>query len=267
MIKAKKKFGQNFLKDNTIIEKIVQSMPNDNLRVVEIGPGLGDLTKKLIKFKTVTAFEIDDDLCQILKSNFSSYIKDGRLNLKCIDVLRYWKERNLLNQKYNLIANLPYYIATKIILKSIEDESCRNILVMIQKEVAEKFCAKPGDKEYGYISIISELSSKREILFDVLPECFDPAPKVISSILRIEKKEDILGKNKAFVEQKEFEKFKKFLKICFTSPRKTLKKNLSIYDKDMINSIFEKLDIELNTRPHQLSSKDYLKLFLNIKNK
>ncbi|NPA73826.1 MAG: 16S rRNA (adenine(1518)-N(6)/adenine(1519)-N(6))-dimethyltransferase RsmA [Epsilonproteobacteria bacterium] len=261
MIKAKKKFGQNFLKDDIFTEKIIQSMPKDDLEVVEIGPGLGDLTKKLLRYKKVTAFEIDDDLCQILRSQFSSFIKEGRLELKCVDVLKYWQKEGLIDKEYNLVANLPYYIATKIVLKLLKDDNCRNILAMLQKEVAEKFCAKSNDKEFGYLSIIAELSGDSEILFDVLPESFDPPPKVTSSFLKIKKRNALVGEEGIFADTSELERFERFIRVCFSNPRKTLKKNLSFYGKESISSYFDKLDISLNTRPHQLSSLKYLELF------
>ncbi len=264
LVKAKKKFGQNFLNDDITLNKIIQSMPKDDLKVVEIGPGLGDLTKKLLQHRKVIAFEIDDDLCQILKSNFDSFIEKEYLDLKCIDILQYWKDKNLLDYKYNLIANLPYYIATKIILKLLKDDNCINILAMIQKEVAEKFCANSNDKEFCAISVITELVGKSEILFDVLPECFTPAPKVTSSFLKIKKEKKLIGENGVFQNDDELFRFERYLRVCFSAPRKTLRKNLLIYNKNIVNSYFSTLDIDPNTRPHQLSSIKYLKLFKKV---
>jgi 16S rRNA (adenine1518-N6/adenine1519-N6)-dimethyltransferase len=264
LIKAKKKFGQNFLNDGIILNKIIQSMPKDDLKVVEIGPGLGDLTKKLLQHKKVVAFEIDDDLCQILKSNFDSFIKKGQLDLKCKDVLQYWENKNLLEYKYNLIANLPYYIATRIILKLLKDDNCINILAMIQKEVAAKFCANHNNRDFGAISIITELVGESEILFDISPEYFTPVPKVTSSFLKIEKKRRLIGKEGVFQSDGELLRFERYLRVCFSAPRKTLRKNLFIYDKDIVNSYFSTFDIDPNTRPHQLSSTKYLKIFKKV---
>ena len=118
-----------------------------------------------------------------------------------------------MKKKYDLIANLPYYIATNIILRAIEDNNCENILVMIQKEVAVKFSAKENEKEFSSLGIIASLCSlENRILFDVPPESFDPPPKVMSSILYIKKDMDVkLDKG-----------FLKFLKVCFSQPRKKL---------------------------------------------
>ena len=159
--------------------------------------------------------------------------------------------------KYDLIANLPYYIATNIILRAFEDDLCEHIIVMVQKEVAEKFTAKVNDKEYSSLGIITETISKdSRILFDVPPEAFDPMPKVISSILYIKK--DL---------SKKFDKdFNKFLKSCFVQPRKKLSKNLSsIVDKIKISTIFEELNLNDNLRPHEVSASLYSQMYTKVK--
>ena len=258
IVKAKKEFGQNFLKDDSVLNKIIQSMPHNNNHIVEIGPGLGDLTKNLVKYKDVTAYEVDTDLIGILKSKFAKELESKKFTLKHIDVLKAWDELNSLhNGKYDLIANLPYYIATNIILRAFEDDLCEHIIVMVQKEVAEKFTAKVNDKEYSSLGIITETISKdSRILFDVPPEAFDPMPKVISSILYIKK--DL---------SKKFDKdFNKFLKSCFVQPRKKLSKNLSsIVDKIKISTIFEELNLNDNLRPHEVSASLYSQMYTKVK--
>jgi len=262
-VQAKKKFGQNFLKDESIKQKIIQAMPNDNLKVVEIGPGLGDLTKKLLENKKViTAFEIDLELCEILQNSFKSEIQKQQLELICDDVLNRWSDDSLVKEEYHLIANLPYYVATNIILKALIDKKCKTILVMIQKEVAQKFSAKAGDKEFSSLSILANIIGESELLFDVSGECFDPPPKVTSSVLKIVKKKDY----DALFQEKEFEEFKKFLKAAFTQPRKTLIKNLqTYYSKDKVLKWLQARDFSPTIRPHQLSTSDYHLLFKNIK--
>ncbi|MCG3715517.1 16S rRNA (adenine(1518)-N(6)/adenine(1519)-N(6))-dimethyltransferase RsmA [Aliarcobacter butzleri] len=258
-VKAKKQYGQNFLKDSTILDKIIQSMPNNNNHIVEIGPGLGDLTKNLVKYKDLTAYEVDTDLIGILKSKFAIEIEEGNLKLIHTDVLEAWdKLKNLHDGKYDLIANLPYYIATNIILRAFEDELCEHIIVMVQKEVAEKFTAKTNDKEYSSLGIITELISiNSKILFDVPAEAFDPPPKVTSSILYIKK--DM---------SKSLDKdFNKFLKACFIQPRKKLSKNLTtIFDKNIIFEIYKELNINDNVRPHEVSSSLYSQMYTKVKN-
>ena len=257
-VKAKKQYGQNFLKDMTILDKIIQSMPNNNNYVVEIGPGLGDLTKNLVKYKDMTAYEVDTDLIGILESKFAIEMKEGRLKLIHTDVLEAWdKQKTLHDGKYDLIANLPYYIATNIILKAFEDKTCEHIIVMVQKEVAQKFTAKVNDKEFSSLGIITDLMSiESRILFDVPPESFDPVPKVMSSILYIKKDmEKYLDKD-----------FNKFLKACFVQPRKKLSKNLtSVIDKDSISKIYKELNIDDNVRPHEVSSSLYSQMHTRVK--
>ncbi len=258
-VKAKKKYGQNFLIDSSILGKIIQSMPNNSNHVVEIGPGLGDLTKYLVKYKDTTAYEVDTDLIGILESKFKEQIEQGKLKLIHTDVLEAWdKQGTLYDGKYDMIANLPYYIATNIILRALEDNNCEHIMVMIQKEVALKFTSKVNDKEYSSLGIISELLSiESRILFDVPPESFDPPPKVMSSILYIKK-----DMSKSIDKE-----FKKFLKSCFTQPRKKLSKNLSsVFDKQTLSSIYEELEIDSNIRPHEVSSSLYSQMYTKVKN-
>lgn len=253
-VKAKKKYGQNFLKDESVLLKIIESMPRTNKQAVEIGPGLGDLTKNIVKYKDVRAYEVDTDLIGILQSKFEKEIENKKLELIHTDVLESWDNQGtLFDGKYDLIANLPYYIATNIILRALEDDNCENIIVMIQKEVAVKFSAKQKQKEFSSLSIITELLSKdSRILFDVPPESFEPAPKVMSSILFIKK--DMA---------KSIEKgFKDFLKAAFMQPRKKLSKNLSSkIDKVSLAKLFDELDIADNIRPHEVSASLYSQIY------
>lgn len=258
-VKAKKKYGQNFLKDTTVLDKIIQSMPNNDNYVVEIGPGLGDLTKNLVKYKDMTAYEVDTDLISILESQFAIEMKENKLKLIHTDVLEAWdRQKTLHDGRYDMIANLPYYIATNIILRALEDDNCEHIIVMIQKEVAQKFTARVNEKEFSSLGIISEsLSIEARILFDVPPESFDPPPKVMSSILYIKK-----DMNKSIEKG-----FKDFLKACFMQPRKKLSKNLSsVVDKAFISKMYEELEINDNIRPHEVSSSLYSQMYTKVKN-
>jgi len=256
-IKAKKKFGQNFLKDDSVLIKIIESKPKNDNRVVEIGPGLGDLTKKLVKNEDVTAYEVDRDLYSILQVEFINEISSGKLDLILIDVLKVWQDgSSLYNGKYDLIANLPYYIATNIILNAFDDDNCENIIVMVQKEVADKFTAKPKDKEYSSLGVISDiLCENRKILIEVPPSSFNPPPKVDSSVI-------LLKKN---MTKKIDDEFKKFLKFAFMQPRKKLIKNLSArYNKNELMKIFEELNIKENIRPHEVSASLYSQIYKKL---
>jgi len=248
---ANKRYGQNFLKNDAIIKRIIQSIPNDNLKVAEIGPGLGDLTKELITARNVTAFEVDKRLCEHLQSTFSEAIHTETLTIQCGDVLENWEDNKLLNEDYHLVANLPYYIATTIILKALKDEHCQSVLVMVQKEVAEKFSAHSGEKAFSGLSVLTQTVGFGELLFDVGAENFVPPPKVTSSILLIRKNrsEDNQG-------------FENFLKVAFKQPRKKLSKNLtSYYDKDKVETLLNELEMSPTIRPHEAETSMYHHLY------
>ena len=257
---AKKKFGQNFLKDESVLNKIIQSMPQNDNHIVEIGPGLGDLTKKLVKYKDVTAFEVDRDLYSILQTDFEHELKSKNLNIILGDVLDQWKEnRTLYSGKYDLIANLPYYIATNIILNCFDDDNCEHIIVMIQKEVADKFTAKCKEKEYSALAVITQLiSTESRTIVTVPPESFEPAPKVDSAVIYIKKDPD----------KRVDEGFKKFLKACFSSPRKKLSKNLSSItnNKVLLSEIFNELKLDENIRPHEVEASLYSRIYTKVTN-
>ncbi|MBU0720055.1 16S rRNA (adenine(1518)-N(6)/adenine(1519)-N(6))-dimethyltransferase RsmA [bacterium] len=252
-IVAKKKFGQNFLKDETVLRKIVEAMPKNDNKIVEIGPGLGDLTKYLVDVKSVEAFEVDTDLCKLLQSTFEEEIATKRLHIHCGDVLQAWQS-SLIDEPYDLVANLPYYIATNIILKALADPMCKNILVMVQLEVAEKFCAQAGEKVFGSLSVIAQSIGEAHIAIKVPPTAFDPQPKIDSAVFLIQKSAD-----------RSDESFEGMLRVAFKQPRKTLMKNLSAsYDKTELQEAFEGLGLTLTIRPHQVTTADYHQLYNRI---
>jgi len=251
---AMKRFGQNFLKSDYYKQKIIQSMPKNNLQVIEIGPGLGDLTRELLKEKNVIAYEVDKRLCEHLNLEFKDSISKREFELRCGDVLEHWEEDRLIDEDYNLIANLPYYIATTIILKALKDDRCKSILVMVQKEVALKFSAISKDRNFSSLSVLTQRVGEATLCFDVEPEAFIPAPKVTSSVLLIRKSRSEADKN-----------FEDFLKIAFKQPRKKLSKNLSQnFSKDKISEIFDILDINNNLRPHEATTEIYYNLYKRL---
>jgi 16S rRNA (adenine1518-N6/adenine1519-N6)-dimethyltransferase len=256
-VKAKKRFGQNFLKDDNVLVEIIQSMPNNTNHLVEIGPGLGDLTKKLVKCKDVTAYEVDRDLYSLLQIEFQEELESSRLNIILGDVLENWNHnRSLYSSKYDLIANLPYYIATNIILNLYDDKNCEHIIVMVQKEVADKFTASCGDKAFSSLGVITKLVSvESKTIMVVPPSSFNPPPKVDSAVIYIKKdmsKSVDVG-------------FKKFLKGCFVQPRKKLIKNLSAYyDKSLLDKIFLELNIKETARPHEVDASLYSHIYTKV---
>ncbi len=260
-IKAKKKFGQNFLKDQSIKNQIVEAMPHTNHLIAEIGPGLGDLTHHLVKIRSVHAFEVDTDLCKHLNHEFKTEIANGDLTLHCGDVLERWgdqsqdKTASLVDVDYDLVANLPYYIATKIILQALEDPKCKNMLVMVQKEVADKFSADVGEKAFSGLAVLTQSVAKARTVVHVPPEAFNPPPKIDSAVVLIEKDGTL-----------PIEGFSNFLKIAFAQPRKTLAKNLSSHiSKPLISEAFDSLDISATIRPHETSTLLYHKLYSILK--
>lgn len=265
MIKAKKEFGQNFLKDSVILDKIVQAIPNDTSNIVEIGPGLGDLTLRLLKISKVKSYEIDRDLEKNLTAKFADELENGRFELVFGDALEIWQNGGLSEKKYFLAANLPYYVATNLILRAIDDDNCLGFVVMVQKEVALKFCATSKNSEFGAISVLANLFGKCEFLFEVPPLAFEPPPKVTSAVMRLVKNE-FLSEHKKFANLDEYTEFKGFLRICFSAPRKTLFKNLSSkFDKNLLNEIFANLQISQTIRSHELDFALFLKIFKNLK--
>jgi 16S rRNA (adenine1518-N6/adenine1519-N6)-dimethyltransferase len=250
---ADKRFGQNFLKDDVYLKKIIEAMPDDDLPIVEIGPGLGDLTKELVKARHVTAYEVDKRLCEHLKAQ-AELFKEERLTLRCTDVLEHWEHAPLSDEPYHLVANLPYYIATRIVLKALNEAQCRSILVMVQKEVAEKFAASPGEKAFSALSVLAQSAGKASLLFEVPPSAFAPPPKVTSAVLSIEKERSIRD-----------EGFERFLKTAFAQPRKTLLKNLSArFDKARLTELFEALSLPLSLRPHEAATSTYHLLYKEL---
>jgi len=257
---AKKKFGQNFLKDDEVLDKIIKSIPSDKLLCVEIGAGFGDLTSRLLEKLEVISFEIDIDLKNHLLSKFKDYINSGRLKLLFEDVLTSWtdeqsgyKDDNFFDIEYQLISNLPYNVSKRIILKALQDKQCKHILVMIQKEVALKFMARENQKDFCSLSVIAHsLCDDVNILFDVLPESFEPIPSVVSSVIYFKKS------NNASIDIK----FLDFLKTAFIAPRKKLFSNLAKrYSKETMIMVFDKLNIENNQRPHQISKDTYHEIY------
>ncbi|WP_258865567.1 16S rRNA (adenine(1518)-N(6)/adenine(1519)-N(6))-dimethyltransferase RsmA [Helicobacter sp. MIT 99-5507] len=260
-MKANKKFGQNFLKDEAVLNKIIESVSNMvnifkneeiSLDIIEIGPGLGDLSVKLLDSFSLIAYEIDKRLCKYLDDRFSkdNFILHNK-DVLSIELSKDNKGRSfwLHNKPYILVSNLPYYIATRIILNALEDRMCVGMVVMTQKEVAYKFCAKPLDSDFCAISVITQsLSKEIELISIVPPSAFSPAPKVESAVFGIRKNNNILEKD-----------FYDLIRKAFASPRKTIYKNLS-YIKN-IEEILETLSIEKNTRAHQLNTSQYHQIF------
>lgn len=222
-LNAKKGFGQNFLIDDNILKKIASSLDNkDYQAVIEVGPGLGSLTRYLVKsYPQVLCYEIDQDMIEVLNDTILEHnltIKEGDFLKSNVekDIETYFGKQNVC-----LIANLPYYITSPILLKLLEEvPSVKDIVIMIQKEVADRFVAKPNTKDYNALSVLIQYFTHAEKLFDVSPNAFIPAPKVSSSVIHLSYKDKVSlsGDDLAF--------FLKFNRNIFKQRRKTLVNNI-----------------------------------------
>lgn len=225
----------------------------ENIELVEIGAGLGDLTNRLLSLGNITTYEVDKDLIPYLQKRFDLALKSGQLCLEIGDVLECWKENSLRKNPYFLVANLPYYIATLLIVKVIKDSLAKGCVVMVQKEVARKFCAECGMRDFGALSVLAQSIGSAKYLFSVPPSAFVPPPKVTSAVFLLEKTKDFISKD--------LERLESLLKIAFSAPRKTLLNNLSkAYSKQKVESVLESLQIAPSKRPHEIDTTIYHRL-------
>ena len=254
--KFKKKFGQNFLQDNNIIKKIanVCETNKDDL-IIEIGPGGGALTKELVNKSQVLAYEIDSELKEYLLNEFSN----SNINFIFDDFLNRSIKEDLSNYKYNnlfIIANLPYYITTPIINKIIEEKiDVNKMVLMVQKEVGDRFSAKEGTKDYSSITIFLNyyFDIKRE--FIVSRNAFYPKPNVDSIILSFTKKDKKYNVNNEGL-------FFKLVKDSFRQKRKTLRNNLKDYNFSKIEEVLVKNNMPLDIRAENIP----IEIFIEISN-
>lgn len=249
----KKKFGQNFISDGNLLNAIANDAGiSCNDEVLEIGAGAGSLTKVLSeKCKKVVSFEIDKDLQETLTN----------LNLENVefvfgDFMKF--DMKDIEQKfegnYKVVANLPYYITTPIVFKFLEEsQKLESLTIMVQKEVAERICAKVGGKDYGILTVMTNFYGNPCIKRIINRQMFFPVPNVDSALLKIE-----IEKNK--FPNIDRLKFLKFVKLCFSMRRKTLLNNLSSsYDKQFLK---EKLDEKiLAKRAEQFSLEEFVSIF------
>ena len=247
-MKAKKKFGQNFLVDRYYISKIINEInPKQESNILEIGPGKGAITEPILKkINHISVVEIDPDMIKILKHKIST----KNISILAEDVLGINDE---FFKKFNkIIGNLPYYIATEIILKLTKIySSTSELYFMVQKEVAERITAKPSNKSFGRLSVILQYYFDTELLFELPPEAFSPQPKITSAFIRLIRKKRVSPKviNK--------DNFEQIVKIAFSQKRKTIKNNFKniLFEKDFIN-----LEISPKIRSETLAIDQFIKL-------
>lgn len=252
----KKKYGQNFIVDKNIIHSIiVKSEIDDETLVIEIGPGAGSLTSELGKYaKNVIAYEIDETLKPILEKNITSNTEVIFEDFLKRDIAEDIKKYNY--KKLYVIANLPYYITTPIIIKLIDTKiDFDKIVVMVQKEVGDRFKAKPKTKEYNSLSVFLSYYFNITKILDVSRNVFMPKPNVDSIVVCFTKKVDKLKVNNE-------ELFFKLIKDSFKQKRKNLRNNLKGYDLENISKTLSKYKLDLTVRAEALP----LEIFVDIAN-
>lgn len=267
-ITANKKLGQNFLIDDNVIEKIVESanIEKDDL-IIEIGPGLGTLTEKLLeKAGKVICIELDTRMIKILKERFILYKNLEILNEDVLKAdLNKIINENKLNGNVKIVANLPYYITTPIIMKLLEEKlSIESITVMIQKEVAKRLSAIPGDKESGAITYTVYYYADAYEILTVPNDSFIPAPEVDSEVIKLKIRKEPIIKLTAKQEEQLF----KIIKTAFMQRRKTLinalcNSELKI-EKSKLEETLVKLNIDEKVRGETLTLQQFEQIMLNI---
>jgi len=254
----KKKFGQNFISDKNLLNAIVKDAEiEQNDEVLEIGAGAGSLTQALAEnCKKVVSFEIDPDLQQHLIG----------LNLDnvefcfCDFLSKSMQEiESKFSGKYKVVANLPYYITTPIIFRLLEEgENVESLTIMVQKEVAERVCAKFGGKDYGILTVMTNFYGTPRITRIIKRQMFHPEPNVDSALLNIKIERD------KFLDIDRV-KFLKFIKTCFSMRRKTLLNNLSgMFNKDRLKEVLS--DETLRKRAEQFSLDEFVEIFKKCSN-
>ncbi|MBT3728451.1 MAG: ribosomal RNA small subunit methyltransferase A [Candidatus Marinimicrobia bacterium] len=251
MVFAKKKWGQNFLVDNNLLDKIIKTIdidPEEN--VLEIGPGHGALSEKLVDVaKSLSMVEIDPDLIKILE------VHEKLLGLKIInqDILKVDLDSLKIDSPV-VVGNIPYNITSPIIFWLIDHlESWDRAYLMVQKEVAQRLTGKIGTKDYSRVTVMTGLFFDIKICFSISPNVFIPRPKVQSAFISIEKRSDF---NKDDVDVK---KFSQVVRMAFNQRRKMLRNSLSALDIDL-----DSCKIDFKRRPEQLSVSEFIDISKNI---
>ena len=258
-----KKFGQNFLIDTNILEEIIEAaeISQDDF-VLEIGPGIGTMTQYLCESaREVVAVEIDTNLIPILKDTLSEYDNVTVLNqdILKVDINKLATEHNN-GKPIMVVANLPYYITTPIIMGLFESHvPIDSITIMVQKEVADRMQEGPGSKDYGALSLAVQYYAKPEIVVNVPPSCFMPQPKVGSAVIRLTRHEappvDVVNEKRLF----------QIIRASFNQRRKTLANGLNNFgsfglSKEEIQESITELGVPVNVRGEALTLEQFAKL-------
>ena len=255
---AKRSLGQNFIVDSNIIDRLVAHAKLDkDVAVIEIGPGLGALTQQLIESAGhVTSIEIDQNMIEILEKMF--FDKEN-FTLIHSDILDYDLEAliKVLDQDYSrvmIVANLPYYITSEILLKLFKLENkVDSVMLMVQREFAQRLTADKNTKEYRTLTVLSKTFYDSKIVMKISKHVFYPRPNVDSAIILMNSKN---------VDVNDSDELMKFVEMCFVQKRKTIYNNLKIsLNEDLVLKILKASDIEAGQRASDLDVKDFLKMY------
>lgn len=258
-----KSLGQNFLIDKSVLDKIVLgSGVDENSCALEIGPGAGVLTRELAQSAgKVVAVEIDKSLIPLLDDTLGEFDNVTVINEDVLKVdLRDLISKRFAGKPVHVVANLPYYITTPIIMKFLEEEiPVKSLTVMVQKEVADRIAAPPGGKDYGALSAAVQFYTIPKIITKAEPHCFMPQPKVASVVIHLE------VQDKPTVEVKDKDKMFAIIKSAFGQRRKTLLNALSKspyinIGKNSVQIALEKMDLDINIRGEKLSLEQFARL-------
>ena len=269
-ISANKRLGQNFLISDSAVEEIINSAQIEkNNYVIEIGPGLGTLTSKLLeRAGKVTCIELDDRMITILKDRFSLYDNFELINEDILKIdLKKLIDENLSNNnldKVKIVANLPYYITTPIVMKLLNDKlNLDSITIMVQKEVAERLAAEPGGKECGAITYPIYYYANPSICVQVDKYSFIPAPEVDSAVIKLE----MLSEPRIKIDDEKY--FFNIIKASFMQKRKTLVNALTnnkiVSSKEEAEKMLANLGFDNNIRGEKLTLEDFKKIYDYLK--
>lgn len=252
LVKAKKHLGQHFLTDESIASNTVDAlqMTDQYSKVIEVGPGMGVLTKYLVKREDLETYiiDIDGESIQFLLQHFNELAESRIIEG---DFLKYDLTTIFSDEKFAIVGNFPYNISSQILFKAYDNrDKVIEVVGMFQKEVAERIAAPPGSKTYGILSVLLQAFYTIDYLFTVEPDVFDPPPKVQSAVIRLQR-------NNVTALEVDEKRFKSIVKIAFNQRRKTLRNSL----KQFINEKPEVKENEIfNERPEQLSVAQFIKI-------
>ncbi|WP_027086725.1 16S rRNA (adenine(1518)-N(6)/adenine(1519)-N(6))-dimethyltransferase RsmA [Cohnella panacarvi] len=259
----KKSLGQNFLTDLSVLDRIIDAADLDKAKgVLEVGPGIGSLTEQLAHAAgKVTAVELDQRLIPILGDVLSPYphVSVVHGDILKTDLRKLWEERFSGCAGVSVVANLPYYVTTPIIMKLLEEQlPLENIVVMVQKEVAERMAAKPGGKEYGSLSIAVQYYCEPELVCIVPGKAFIPPPNVDSAVIKLRRRTE------PAVSVADEDKFFRVVQTSFTQRRKTLSNNLSALSgkerKGELGELLQSCGVQPERRAETLSLAEFARI-------